>query len=274
MKKLMFCFLLFFCRHSVAGVDVDWKLESGGALLRFTVLSADFSGAPRDWEMDCGGIVQRPQCRISMIPGGWGDPAYSFDLPHKGKQTASSLVKAWNSSLPASSTIINWDQWVKNNGGKAPCIIFYVGTLSGTGTGWFADSCTGSVTEPPVEPPPQPVSCYLNGNIYLQHGALADSDVAGNRAETVAYVICTRAAKVKVRALSSVGSDSYLVNLRADGSLKSMLAVNGFAGNGGVTLDVSGASAQPVTFSSLLILSGAPAPGDFSGSAVAVVDII
>lgn len=77
-----------------------------------------------------------------------------------------------------------------------------------------------------------------------------------------------------MRALSSVGTNNVMVNLRADGSLRSMLAVNGFAGNGGVTLDVSAASAQPVTFSSLLISSGTPAPGDFSGSAVAVVDII
>ncbi|EPX2177047.1 TPA: hypothetical protein ACKQD3_000859 [Serratia marcescens] len=271
MKKLAFCFLLFFCRHSVAGVDVDWKLENGGALLRFTVLSADFAGAPKESMVDCG----RLQCLITMYPGGWGDPAYTFALPDKDKKLNSELVASWNRLLPDSGAIANWDQWVKNNGGKAPCIIFYVGTKAAPlAGGWFADSCTGSVTEPPVEPPPQPVSCYLNGNIYLQHGALADSDVAGNRAETVAYVICTRAAKVKVRALSSVGSDSYLVNLRADGSLKSMLAVNGFAGNGGVTLDVSGASAQPVTFSSLLISSGTPAPGDFSGSAVAVVDII
>ncbi|MEW6999917.1 hypothetical protein M5585_00960 [Serratia ureilytica] len=45
---------------------------------------------------------------------------------------------------------------------------------------------------------------------------------------------------MKVRALSSVGSDSYMVNLRADGSLKSLLSVNGTAGNGGITLEVPG----------------------------------
>jgi len=274
MKRVIFCLLVFFCQQSVADVNVNWKLESGGTLLRFTILSADFAGAPKESTVDCGGLFDA-KCQITMYPGGWGDPAYTFALPDKKKKLNSELVASWNRLLPDNGVIVNWDQWVKNNGGKAPCIIFYVGTkenpLAG---GWFADSCTGTVTEPPVEPPPQPVSCYLNGNIYLQHGALADSDVASNRAETVAYVICTGAAKVKVRALSSVGSDSYLVNLRADGSLKSMLAVNGFAGNGGVMLNVSGASAQPVTFSSLLIPSGAPAPGDFSGSAVAVVDIM
>ncbi|PNU37664.1 hypothetical protein C2M04_23445 [Serratia marcescens] len=112
------------------------------------------------------------------------------------------------------------------------------------------------------------------GDIYLRHGSLADSEVMGNRAESTAYVYCTGAAKVKVRALAAVGSDSYTVNLRSDGSLKSMLSVNGIVGNSGVTLNVPGGGGNTVTFSSLLIAAGIPAPGDFSGSAVAVVDIL
>ncbi|RJK69043.1 hypothetical protein CMV60_02140 [Serratia marcescens] len=114
----------------------------------------------------------------------------------------------------------------------------------------------------------------MSGNIDLRHGMLADSEVTGNRAESTAYVYCSGAAKVKVRALSSVGSDSYTVNLRADGSLKSMLSVNGVVGNAGVTLDVPGGGWKGVSFSSLLIAAGTPVPGNFSGSAVAVVDVI
>ncbi|HEB0103788.1 TPA: hypothetical protein RYX73_004612 [Serratia marcescens] len=75
-----------------------------------------------------------------------------------------------------------------------------------------------------------------------------------------------------MRALAAIGSDSDTVNLRADGSLKSMLSVNGVAGNGGVTLDVSGSGGKPVTFAS--ILRGAPTQGSFSGTAVAVIDIL
>lgn len=276
MKKLIFCFLLFFCRHSVAGVNVDWKLESGGAVLRFTVLSADYSGAQIDMEVDCGGILQRPQCQIAMVPGGWAiwDPAYSFDLPLKGKQKTSSLVKAWSNALPDSGAILNWDKLVEKNGGAALCIYFYAIVKGGQGGLSFANSCEGTVTEPPIEPPPQPVSCYLNGNVYLRHGALAETDVSGNRAETVAYVVCTGAAKVKVRALAAIGSNSATVNLRPDGSLKSTLSVNGVVGTNGVTVDVPAAGGKDVVFSSSLIASGALSPGEFSGSAVAVIDII
>ncbi|HID9396042.1 TPA: hypothetical protein ACXIY6_004350 [Serratia marcescens] len=272
MKKLFLCLLVFFCYPSYAGVNVDWSLESGGALLRFTIFSADFSGAPRDWDLDCGGILSRPKCKITMSPGGFADPVYSFDLPQKNKQKASALVAYWASNLPKTGAIVDWDKWVKLNGGKSPCIVFYVGTNN---TGWFANSCSGSVTEPPViEPPVSPVSCYMNGDIYLRHGSLADSEASGHRAEGVAYIYCSGAAKVKVRALSAVGSDSYTVNLRADGSLKSILSVNGSVGSGGVTLEVPGGGAKDVTFTSILIAGGIPAPGDFSGSAVAVVDII
>ncbi|HGM5255351.1 TPA: hypothetical protein ACKP06_003205 [Serratia marcescens] len=272
MKKLFLGLLVLFFHPSYAGINVDWKLDSGGSVLRFTILSADFSGAPRDWDLECGGILSRPQCKITMSPGGFAAPVYSFDLPQKNKQKASALVAYWASNLPKIGAILDWDKWVKQNGGKSPCIVFNVGTNN---TGWFADSCSGSVTEPPtIDPPKPPVSCSMSGNIDLRHGSLADSEVTGNRAESTAYVYCSGAAKVKVRALASVGSDSYTVNLRADGSLKSMLSVNGVVGNAGVTLDVPGGGWKAATFSSLLIAAGTPAPGDFSGSAVAVVDVL
>lgn len=272
MKKLFLGLLALFCHTSYAGINIDWSLENGGALLRFTIFSADFTDAPGDWEVDCGGIFSRPECKITMSPGGIAAPVYSFDLPQKNKQKASALVAYWASTLPKTGAIVDWDKWVKLNGGTSPCIVFYVGTNN---TGWFADSCSGSVTEPPViEPPKPPVSCSMNGNIDLRHGSIAESEVTGNRADSTAYVYCSGAAKVKVRALAAVGNDSYTVNLRADGSLKSMLSVNGFVGNGGVMLDVPGGGGKAVTFSSLLIATGTPAPGDFSGSAVAVVDII
>ncbi|SVK46185.1 Uncharacterised protein [Acinetobacter baumannii] len=40
-----------------AKVEVDWRQESGGAVLAFTIRSANFVDAPRDWETDCGGLL-------------------------------------------------------------------------------------------------------------------------------------------------------------------------------------------------------------------------
>ncbi|HGM5574392.1 TPA: hypothetical protein ACKP8B_002527 [Serratia marcescens] len=139
--------------------------------------------------------------------------------------------------------------------------------------GTLASTCAGTVNPPP-EPPTPPASCYLSGNIYLQHGPVVDGEVNSSKANAVVRIYCTKATRVKVRALSSVGSDSAMVNLRADGSLKSMLTVEGYVGNGGVQLDVPGSGGRDVTFSSQLLAGGVPAPGDFSGSAVAVVDIL
>ncbi|EMJ4651132.1 hypothetical protein RSM18_004687 [Serratia marcescens] len=98
----------------------------------------------------------------------------------------------------------------------------------------FANSCSGSVTSPPpVKPPEPPVFYAMNGDIYLQHGVLEGKELSGYKANTTARLTCTRAAKVKVRALTYVGSNSTTVNLNVDGSLQSILSVNGVVGDGG-----------------------------------------
>jgi hypothetical protein len=114
----------------------------------------------------------------------------------------------------------------------------------------------------------------MNGDIYLRHGTMNDSEVSGNKVEVAARIVCTSAATVKVRALTNVGSNSATVNLSADGSLQSMLNVNGVIGNGGVVVDVPEFGGKEVMFSSVLIARGLPPSGSFTGSAVAVLDII
>jgi hypothetical protein len=244
-------------------IDVDWQLD--GSMLRFQIVDVN-SQLPDSATVDCGLFAT---CFVSVRIG--FSMVYKFpNIPSmRGKQSINKLAKVWASSSPRGS-INNWTKLVEKNGGQAPCLVFDMNGYS------FAATCDGNVTPPPVPKPPEPqISCYLSGNIYLQHGSLADSEVAANKANTTARVYCTGAAKVKVRALSSIGSDSYMVNLRSDGSLQSLLTVNGVVGNGnGVLLDVPGLSGKDVVFSSMLITSGTPAPGDFSGSAVAVVDIL
>ncbi|EOY5052098.1 hypothetical protein ACP3A4_002787 [Serratia marcescens] len=238
---------------------IDWRPNANSNSMDFTIRQAYSVDQDR---YSCSILVP---CYIGMAYSHDAGYPWKYKLTAYGRPTIDELISNFSKYLPVSGSVPLYNQ------SDACYMVAILFGLSGQAV-YLGSTCDGAINPP--EPPAPPVSCYLSGNVYLQHGALADSEVAGNHAEGVVYLTCTGAAKVKVRALSSVGSDSYLVNLRADGSLKSMLAVNGFAGNGGVTLDVSGASAQPVTFSSLLISSGTPAPGDFSGSAVAVVDII
>ena len=248
-------------------VEIDWRPSSDGRTMYFTVLSVN-SRLTDITKVNCGLFAS---CYVRMEGGSLGAGAtYSYDFPKmsgfRGTHTVKKIADTWGASSP-SGHIGNWGEMVDKIGGN-PCFQF---SIYG---GHFGSTCGGTATPPPPPPkPPEPqVSCYISGNIYLQHGSLADSNVSGNRADASARIYCTKAAKVKVSAVSSIGSSSYMVNLRSDGSLKSILTVNGVAGN--VSLDVPGAAGRDVVFSSTLLASGTPAPGDFSGSAVAVVDIL
>ncbi|CAI1843828.1 Uncharacterised protein [Serratia marcescens] len=255
-------------------VEINWQPSSDGRGMRMTVLSVN-SRLNDNSEVNCGLFAS---CYVHVAGGNLSVGAtYDYDFPKipslRGVQKSKKVADAWGASSP-SAYISNWGDMVEKIG-HAPCFAFDVRGPSGGGH--FGSTCDGLVTPPPTTPtPPDPlVSCYMNGNIYLQHGSLADSEVLGNRADATAYIYCTGNAKVRVRSLASIGSDSYMVNLRSDGSLMSLLTVNGIVGNGGgVVLDVPGGGIKEVTFSSSLVTSGVPAPGDFSGSAVAVVDIL
>lgn len=131
---------------------------------------------------------------------------------------------------------------------------------------------TTPVIPDPGTPPPPPLSCAITGEITLAHGIL-DSDSINSQTKNVNVLVsCTRAATVRITAKANSGGD--IVTLRADGSLKSQLKVNGINGATGTTVAVPGSAGSNVQFSSTLISNGEVAGGNFSGSAVALVTII
>ncbi|MGQ6473140.1 MrpH family fimbial adhesin [Serratia sp. IR-2025] len=265
-KTLLFSFLLggvfpFIAQAKTFSMSVDWKYNESTNVMSFTIKSMNLRYD--DTKISCSSLSP---CFIAMT--------YSAHLGYPWKQR----VNVSGTSLKAEDIVFRFSKDLPVSGSmpvvRSPNECYMVGIIWGyADEGYYLGStCDGSINPP--EPPKPPVSCYMNGDVYLRHGSLADSEVTGNRAESTAYVYCTGAAKVKVRAIPSVGSDSYTVNLRPDGSLTSVLSVNNVVGNGGVTLDVPGVGGKAVTFSSILIAAGTPAPGSFSGSAVAVVDIL
>lgn len=261
-------FLLFFLAFFPAltqakfNMLVDWRYDDKNNVMNFTIKQAYDAGNRDKWSC----TIFTP-CYMAMTYSAQFGYPWRHRLSVYGGflLTIDDIVYSFNKDAPVSGSMPIYN---------ANDTCYMVAILKGNSdVGYYLGStCDGGINPP--EPPKPQVSCSMSSNIYLRHGTLADNEVTGNRAESTTYVYCTGAAKVKVRALAAVGSDSYTVNLRADGSLKSVLGVNGFVGNSGVMLDVPSSGGKAVTFSSFLIAAGTPAPGDFSGSAVAVVDIL
>lgn len=213
------------------------------------------------------------KCYVMLTLDGTGNPAkvqwkdYVYNL--RGTQTTSKIIREWSYALPRSGVIVNWlDQEQVANENR--CILLYAASDSG-GLSMFGDSCSGTITPPPTEPPLQPVSCSIGGDINLAHGVLNQDNVNGNTKSVYAQVSCNREATVKITARANNGGD--VVTLRSDGSLKSKLQVNNIAGATGTTVRVPGGNGVSVLFSSTLSSNGNVSAGNFAATAIALLEI-
>ncbi|MDP8633459.1 hypothetical protein QZQ04_01665 [Serratia marcescens] len=273
LKFFLIAILFVSSAGAYATVTAEWTLSDSGAL-SYVVTAAEPRPLDPDGILKCGNFLQSPQCYVQARIGFPGDTVSKDYIQIKGDQRFSTVVSTWVASGPR-GYIGNWSYLVEKNGGVAPCIMFdlYSDSRGGVGVvGTFGSTCTGSATPPPIKPPPPPLSCYLMNNIVLQHGTLAADEVTGHRAQTTARVYCTGAARVRLKVLSYQGGEDYNVKLRSDGSLVSLLSINGTSGS--ALLDVPAIGGKEVTFSSLLLAYAPLSSGSFSGSAVAVVEVI
>lgn len=219
--------------------------------------------------MNCGLIGGKCFVQLGLSTSPFQDVQWKDYVSLRGNQTFGAVAEAWNNKyMPKSGVIINW---LSLNAIKPRCINLYISSDI-AGSAYLGNSCNGTMTPPPVSPPTPPLSCDIDGTVNLAHGILNNNVLDGNTKAMYSRVHCTRSATVKITVISNLGGD--IVKLRTDGSLLSQLKVNGVNGVSGVTVPVPGPGGVNVQFSSTLITSGDVSPGDFSGSAVALVSIL
>ncbi|MGX1960586.1 MrpH family fimbial adhesin [Serratia proteamaculans] len=230
---LLFVFsLMLLSKSSIAApeVDIEWDLRGDDLYYVITAVR----NSPYGDKFYCGGRFQQGQCFVGLTTYGsintataqWLD--YQYNL--KGYHTPNEIIDSWRqSALPRSGVIRNWLGEVANG---RRCIRLYA--AADVGAALFGDSCSGTVTPPPVKPPLPPVSCSISGDINLAHGALNQNDLNGNARSVYAQVSCNREATVRITAQANNGGD--VVTLRSDGSLKSKLQVNNISGASGATV--------------------------------------
>ncbi|WP_447879500.1 MrpH family fimbial adhesin [Serratia fonticola] len=264
--KFVLGLVLAYNSFAQATVTTEWELQ--GEDLHYVITSANYpSGGNKN--MSCGflGGSCFVQLGLSTVP--FQDVEWKDYVSLRGSQTFGAVADAWSDKyIPRRGVILNW---VSLNAIKPRCINLYISSDI-SGSAYLGNTCNGTMNPPPVVPPTPPLSCYIDGAINIVHGILNDNALDGSTKIISSRVYCTGPAMVKITALSSQGGD--VVKLRPDGSLSSQLKVNGINGYNGATIFVPGTGGVSLQFSSTLIANGNVSPGDFTGSALAVVTII
>ncbi|CAI0928244.1 MrpH family fimbial adhesin [Serratia entomophila] len=262
---------IFFLNPVFAGSGtMEWELI--GRDLHFTITSAEDHREAKG--SDCGFPLIGKQCYVQIRAA--GRVQYSDYVNLRGMQSGRDIVSAWrNEFLPRRGVITDWlSSWERGYPYYCIFLSYQARPISGSASADFADTCNGTIINPPtVEPPKPPLTCSLDGDIYLRHGTLDANGVNSHVATSTARVSCNRAATVNIKAVAFQGGGST-VRLSANGSLMSRLEVNNNDGVIGGTFNVPGISGNNVIFKSTLITSGDVAAGNFNGSAVAILSIL
>ena len=211
---LLFVFSLMLFSKSSRAYDTTIEWELRGNDLYYIITSTNEKMYPGTF--NCG---WRGTCYVMLTLDGTGNPAKAkwkdYIRSLTGNQSSSAIIREWSSySLPRSGVIVNWFDQVANGN---DCILLYVSSDAGR-LSMFGDSCQGTITPPPIQPPLPPVSCSIRGDITLAHGMLNKDNLNGNTKSVNTQVSCNRDANVKITALANNGGD--VVTLRSDGSLK------------------------------------------------------
>ncbi|MEL5306769.1 hypothetical protein [Serratia nevei] len=261
MKSIYFSFILLIMGYpfkALAGADITWSWD--GAVLKYEIYKL-YSVAQNTF--DCGRTGK--DCYMEMITGDYPMVFRSLwkdDIPYTqpGTSTAAELIRYYNDyKLPKNGLITNYQE-------KDCTQVFLRDKTRMLDVG---NTCSGTMTPPP--PPPGSVSCNLN-SVVLQHPPLEPDAVNGNTVSKTMSVTCTRQATVRIIAQANDGTSQIM--LRADGSLKSALTVNGKPGTTGDLVTIPGPAGKSVIFTSTLIASGKVAAGNFSGAGIVNITII
>ncbi|WP_156506633.1 hypothetical protein [Pantoea sp. OXWO6B1] len=121
--------------------------------------------------------------------------------------------------------------------------------------------------------PPPVGRCKFSGDLTLNYGTLSSSALNGKKISGRVDVICDTNINLSVM-LFNPNDGSQTVPLRKDGSLVAKMTLNGKdASQSGEIFSIDKNRPATLEVTSEAIVSGAPDPGEFSGSAVIVLNI-
>lgn len=112
------------------------------------------------------------------------------------------------------------------------------------------------------------LQCDIKGNTLLDHHVVFDDAINGNEAETQLQLTCSGISQVKATAATE---DPKGIKLKADGSLYSVLSINGKPASDGVKVNVEPGLITYINLKSTLAQKGQVEPGPFSGSTVLTI---
>lgn len=117
---------------------------------------------------------------------------------------------------------------------------------------------------------PRPPRCEVQGDLNIDHKMLSEDQLQGAMASTQLSLLCQQTSNIIV----SIGRPDPLgVSLRSDGSLYSILTVNGKNAENGIVIPVSKNQTTPFTVSSMLNAIGRVTPGPFNGSTTITISL-
>ncbi|SEN55105.1 hypothetical protein SAMN02800694_3720 [Luteibacter sp. UNCMF331Sha3.1] len=123
-----------------------------------------------------------------------------------------------------------------------------------------------------VSPPLPELRCTISvSDVAFPFGNVTVAAVNGRVATTSLSVSCNRPALGKVMAVASAGNPTSLIPVRADGTIKSQLKVDGYPTEHDISVD--GTNALPVTLTATLSAT-APTAGSLQGNAVFILKMV
>jgi|GEM_PF-6274369 hypothetical protein len=149
------------------------------------------------------------------------------------------------------------------DGKKYPCVNLGYQIGSSSPVPIYIAECTGG----PGGTTPPPVTCQVNTSaIALQHPALMENELNGNRKEVNVNVSCSRNSSVNFRMTGLSGNGRLALD--PNGGLSSALTINNVSAQSGVTVTNVGTGGKNITLASTLVSSGEVSFGKYSASAV------
>lgn len=183
-------------------------------------------------------------------------------------RTMGELRKVYASkvSLPHSGSFLQYEPWATNNLCAA---LIYTYSVLGEGS-------TGGKLLPnsrcALSPPAKSICEIKTPVIDFSYGPISPDEINGRKLNKAVSVVCSEMTSLTIYTYNLSGNNNGEIPLRPDGSIVSVLTIDGVRGNLGKRLTV-GPGGSSVEFASTLKSSGQVREGWFGGDALVMLTI-